>query len=346
MKKIFIALCACVAAGFSLASCAPELVPGLDANGTPGVDAIEATVTVNQTDNMVTFSMTNSNPDIQAVWIFSPNDVVSTPSFTRRYRTAGTYSVEVKTYNRNGHSDGSLVKEFSVDQDYVVAMHPLFGTGEKRWKVAAKTLGHLALGETIETSDGWWAAQPDEKKDYGMYDDRVTFKGDGTYIYDPGADGLSFVNGSMLGGGDDGDMPGTLQTTTYTLDESAMTLTLPQGTFTPYIANQEQLDGPWTYTVKVLDDNQLMLAWYTGGLAWQLILEPETKVERSPLFGNGTKTWKVGSTIQNHLGLGENIENSAGWWGAVPGEKVDYGMYDDRVTFGEEAMFTIRGPTD
>ncbi len=337
MKRILISLCAAFVAGFSLVACTPDAVSGLDENGMPGIGGLEVNVSVDQTTNMVSFSVTNNDTSITPVWIFSETDIVMTSSFERRYRTAGTYTVEVKAFNRNGNSDASVVEEFTLDQDYVVPMHPLFGTGEKRWKVAAKTLGHLALGETIETSDGWWSAQPDEKENTGFYDDRVTFKGDGTYIYDPGPDGLSFVNGSLLGGGDDGDMPGTLQTTTYTLDESAMTLTLPQGTFTPYIANQEQLDGPWTYTVKVLDDNQLLLAWYTGGLAWQLILEPETRVERSPLWGNGTKTWKIASMLDSHLALGGAYPTE--WYNAAPYEKESTGFYDDRVTFGEDGSY-------
>ncbi len=340
MKKIFISLCALAAAGFSLMACTPDTVSGLDVNGTPGVDALEVNVAVDQTTNMVTFSLKNNDPTTIPVWIFSESDFVSNTTFERRYRTAGTYSVEVKAYNRNGVSDASVTKEFTVDNDYVVAVHPLFGTGSKRWKIASGVEGHLALGPSIEDVS-WWAAPPNDKVATGMYDDRVTFSSDGSYIYDPGPDGLTFVNNSFAGGGEDFDMENTLQNATYVYDETANTITLPPGTYLPYMANQVQLDSQWPYTVKELDDNRLVLGWYIESqeMGWQIILEPETKVEKSPLFGNDTKVWKIASMLQGHLGLGENIENSGGWWTAAPNEKKDTGFYDDRVTFGEDGSY-------
>jgi hypothetical protein len=339
MKQIFISLCAAVAIVFSLAACSPELVNGLDENGIPSTDVLEVTVTVDQTTNMVSFSARSNDPSVTPVWVMAEGEYVTALSFERRYRTAGTYSVEVKAYNRDGFSDASLVKEFTVNQDYVVPVSPLFGTGTKEWKVAAGVQGHMGLGGA--NSWEWWTAAPNEKVGTGLYDDRVTFKSDGTYIYNPGPDGLTFVNAAVSGGAEDGDIPGAEEVSTYVFDEDAMTITLPEGVNLPYISHPSQVASACTYTILELNDNQLTLQWWVAdqSMFWQLILEPSSKVEKSPLYGNGSKIWKMASMLQGHLGCGESVTNPAGWWSAAPDEKAGSGLYDDRVTFSEDGKY-------
>ncbi len=334
MKKIIISLWAIVA-GLTTMSCMPDIVAGLDGEAIPNASELDVTISVDQTTNYVTFTL--NNPGMIPMWIFSESDVVTDNNLQRRYRNAGTYSVEVKALNRHGVSDASVTKEFIVENDYVVPSHPLFGTGTKRWKIASTLPSHLALGGAYPTE--WYNAVPGEKASTGFYDDRITFTQNGEYIYDPGPDGLTFVNGSLLGGGDDGDMEGTRKESTYTFDEDAMTLTLPQGINLPYISHPVQIASSWTYTVGELDDNKLLLSWWIDeqSMFWQIILEPEVRVEKSPLFGNDTKTWKIGSMLPSHLALGGAFPTE--WYNAAPEEKATTGFYDDRVTFGEDGSY-------
>jgi hypothetical protein len=339
MKKIFISLCTTLAIGLSLVACTPDQVIGLDEGGIPKLDVLEVSVTVDQTTNNVSFSAKSSDPTISPVWMFSESDVVTTPAFERFYRKGGTYMVEVKAFNRNGLSEGSIVKEYTVEKDFVVEVSPLFGTGTKEWKVAAGIQGHMGLGGA--NSWEWWTAGPNEKSATGLYDDRVTFKSDGTYIYNPGPDGLTFVNAAVAGTAEDSDIAGVEVTSTYEYDEAAATIILPEGVNLPYIAHPSQIATACTYTILELNDNQLTLQWWVAdqSMFWQLILEPTSVVEKSPLYGNGSKNWKMASMLQGHLGCGESLTNPAGWWSAAPNEKAGSGLYDDRVTFSEDGTY-------
>ena len=84
------------------------------------------------------------------------------------------------------------------------------------------TKGHLGCGPDAGNPAGWWSANPYEKEGFGMYDNELTFKPDGTYAFNPGADGLIYVNKDVtaLGGpaGEDFTLAWESQEVTYTFD--------------------------------------------------------------------------------------------------------------------------------
>ena len=83
------------------------------------------TITVDQETNYVTFVMNNKG--VVPVWIFGDQKIDGKASkkysytdnnVTLRFREAGEHTVEVKAYNANGISQGSLVKTFTMDNTY------------------------------------------------------------------------------------------------------------------------------------------------------------------------------------------------------------------------------------
>lgn len=70
----------------------------------------------------------------------------------------------------------------------------LVGDGERTWRIKSEAAGHFGLGPvggSIPTE--WYGAAPEEKADRGMYDDRYTFKADGTFTH--------ITNGTVFGRG-------------------------------------------------------------------------------------------------------------------------------------------------
>ncbi len=251
-------------------------------------------------------------------------------------------------------TDEQLILAWQVDAEAwqiilepadVMERDPLWGAGSKEWKIASGEYGHMGLGPELGNTS-WWAAGPDEKADYGMYDDRVTFTEEGAYIYDPGPDGMTYVRGSSSFNdgthSEDFDYPSE---TTYTLNGDNTQLTLPRGTFLPWIASDAQLDSS-VYTVLELTSTKLILAWQVDAEAWQIILEPANAPEPPPPFNPGPEldkseygdllagSWTWESSSFGHFGCGETIGDPLNWWAGPPGAKDGCSMYDDVITFG------------
>jgi hypothetical protein len=104
----------------TLAACSPEDYGHLSADGIPLAANYENNVgvAVDQSTNYATFSFTGAK-SIYPVWIIDGKGYSTTQSFTKYYRKAGTYSVEVKFGNTNGISDGSLTKSFTVNKTII-----------------------------------------------------------------------------------------------------------------------------------------------------------------------------------------------------------------------------------
>ena len=56
--------------------------------------------------------------------------------------------------------------------------------------------------------------------------------------------------------------------------------------------------------------------------------------------GSESKTWEWNSTVKGHMGCGEPGTDGTNWWSAGPDEKVDCGLYDDRLTFTKDMKYT------
>lgn len=52
------------------------------------------------------------------------------------------------------------------------------------------------------------------------------------------------------------------------------------------------------------------------------------------------KEWRIKYDEAGHMGCGPSGTDGLGWWSAAPGDKADWGVYDDRITFSEDGTYT------
>ena len=369
-----------------LAACSPDYITP-DQAKLPQAADFDVKVEVNQETNYVTFNMSNSG--VVPVWIIGATDPIDNTNGSKvtgknyaytgnglslRFRDEGKHTVEVKAYNAHGISVGSQMVEFSLNNTYRDPFDPApyikaLSDGEtKTWEWNHTVAGHFGCGPFGGNGTEWWSAGVDEKKDWSLYDDKITFGADGSYIYDPG-DGQIFVNAnsgvkSELATGEDYLVPWEKTTTTYSVESNwndagveEIYITLPKGTPMSYIADQTELDNP-RYLVlenKPADMKKclklvanLKTSGNPDGIAWHYEFVKEGSAGgdvTDPLFGKTSKTWVLDTEANGHIGCGPDQTNPAGWWSAGPNEKAGFGLYDDEITFYADGKYVFNpGP--
>ncbi len=371
-----------------LAACSPDYFTP-DQAKLPQAADFDVQVDVDQATNYVTFTM--NNKEMVPVWIVGSTDPIDNASGSKvtgknyaytgnglqlRFRDAGKHSVEVKAYNANGISVGSQIVEFTLNDTYrdpfdaSPYIQALSDGSTKTWEWNHAVAGHFGCGPYGGNGTEWWSAGADEKKDKSLYDDKITFGADGTYIFDPG-DGQTYVNvGSGVKPeynttGEDYQVPWDVTTTTYTVENNwndagveEIYITLPKGTPMSYIADQTALDDPRylvleSKTAEMKKCLKLAINLKTAnnpdGIAWHYEFVKEGSAGgdvEDPLFGKTSKTWVLASDVPGHLGCGENQSNPAGWWSANPNDKAGTGLYDDEITFYADGKYVFNPGAD
>ena len=365
MKRFFKYIAVALAMSLLAIGCTPEIIAP-DQDKLPSTDDFDVTISVDQATNYVTFTMNNTG--MVPMWIFGDvkidKDVnkkyaYTTNGISLRFRDAGEHFVEVKAYNANGISMGSKIYSFSIENTYRDPFDPSpyvkAITGEWMWN--NEVAGHFGCGPDLAGPAGWWAAGPNEKADWSLYNDRMTFTADGKYQFNPGDDGKVYVNAgfSALGASPDGadflvDIPA--YETTYSFENNwneagieEIWLVLPAQKNLSYIPNQTIYDNP---RFLVMDSKpssmrkELKLAaalapngdgtisWYYNFIPAVHVASPEELLAGTSAEG---KVWVMDSASKGHLGCGESAANAAGWWSAGPEEKAGTGLYDDEITF-------------
>ena len=365
MKRFFKYIAVALAMSLLAIGCTPEIIAP-DQDKLPSTDDFDVTISVDQATNYVTFTMNNTG--MVPMWIFGDvkidKDVnkkyaYTTNGISLRFRDAGEHFVEVKAYNANGISMGSKIYSFSIENTYRDPFDPSSYvkaiTGEWMWN--NEVAGHFGCGPDLAGPAGWWAAGANEKADWSLYNDRMTFTADGKYQFNPGDDGKVYVNAgfSALGASPDGadflvDIPA--YETTYSFENNwneagieEIWLVLPAQKNLSYIPNQTIYDNP---RFLVMDSKpssmrkELKLAaalapngdgtisWYYNFIPAVHVASPEELLAGTSAEG---KVWVMDSASKGHLGCGESAANAAGWWSAGPEEKAGTGLYDDEITF-------------
>ena len=155
---------------------------------------------------------------------------------------------------------------------------PLYGITSKTWVLARDVQGHLGCGPDQGNPAGWWSCGPDEKKDWGVYDDEITFYADGKFVFNPGEGGQIYANKDVTVIG-----PGVAQAEDYLIDwqiqESTYkvtgdVLTLPEGVVIGYVANNDAITNP-TYVITENTDDRLVMVANFNGISWQYIYKPK-----------------------------------------------------------------------
>lgn len=160
---------------------------------------------------------------------------------------------------------------------------PLFGLDSKTWVLDNETAGYMGCGSSFDNPTEWWSAAPHDKDAWGVKDDEITFFANGKYIFDPGADGVIYVNKdtgyhSELATGEDYDAPAQKQESTYTQgsDNIADYIELPAGILFGYAPNAAVFDDqPNRLHVKELTENKLVVVTVYEGISWQFIYRPK-----------------------------------------------------------------------
>ena len=107
---------AMIGAGAALQSCSEKDVYDINVDAVPQAAdyADNMTVTVDQETNTATFSF--SGKGVYPIWIVDGKTYSTKYEFSRYYRKAGTYKMELKVANANGISQGTIEKEFTIDR--------------------------------------------------------------------------------------------------------------------------------------------------------------------------------------------------------------------------------------
>ena len=370
-----------------MAACSPDYITP-DQAKLPQAADFDVQVEVNQETNYVTFYMNNNG--IVPVWIVGATDPIDNANGSKvtgknyaytgnglllRFRDEGKHTVEVKAYNAHGISVGSQMVEFTLNNTYRDPFDPapyikaLSDGSTKTWEWNHTVAGHFGCGPFGGTGTEWWSAGAEEKKDWSLYDDKITFGADGSYIYDPG-DGQLYVNANSgikpeYATGEDYLVPWEKTTATYSVESNwndagveEIYITLPKGTPMSYVADQTELDDP-RYLVlesKPADMKKclklvanLKTSGNPDGIAWHYEFVKEGSAGgdvTDPLYGKTSKTWVLDSDANGHIGCGPDQSNPAGWWAAGPNEKAGFGLYDDEITFYADGKYVFNPGAD
>lgn len=168
MKNIYGYLnCMILAATLScgISSCTSEKIEAPTEAGLPMIADYEddIVITVDQETNNVTFSFTGKGA--MPVWIIDGKQYSTLQSFTKYYRKAGDYSIEVKVSNYNGVSDASVVKTFHIDKTIMNGFGGfVYDSDYNMWKTAS------VADPTFWYAPGWQQiADPSYSKVDGGY---------------------------------------------------------------------------------------------------------------------------------------------------------------------------------
>ena len=247
-------------------------------------------MTVDQTTNQVTFSLPEGVKGVMPVWIFPDkkgqfNTYSSRDGLTKVFTASGDYTYRMKILGASGVSPDYYEGTFHIDNSMISFdkyITFLSGGSSKEWRIKGEADGHMACGEPGSDGTNWWSAKAWEKQDSGMYEDRMTFTSDGSYTYDSGDDGMTFVNKDNVTvspylTGQEADYNFAMEdvTTTYSfeVDGDDLYLVLGAPAF-PYIPDDAWISAPKfkvlsanTKTIELVSDN--------GSIAWHFTLSCE-----------------------------------------------------------------------
>ena len=365
---------AIAALAVSAAACTPEY-PIPNQAGLPQASDLDVNILVDQETNYVTFVMNNKG--VVPVWIFGDQKIDGKASkkysytdnnVTLRFREAGEHTVEVKAYNANGLSQGSLVKTFTLDNTYRDPFDPapyvkaISNGSSQTWIWNSAEAGHIACGPAGDPK-GWWQVEPNGKKGF-LYDDLMTFGSDGTYTYDP-VDGQAYAKkdaeypaGHAIGD-DDYLFPAEKKTTKFTFENNwndagieEIFLVLDPGSILSYVVHKSLVDEPRyqileTKTSAMKKKLQFMATASTptnaDGISFYYEFVPEGSIAGAddPLFGKESKAWILDNESAGYMGCGGSLGNPTEWWGAQPHEKDAFGVTDDVLTFFKDGKYVF-----
>ena len=295
MKNLFKYSIGVLFAGLTMTACTPDEFEGANPNGIPTVSGIDYQISVDQETNQMVASYTPA-AGTYPIWILNGTQYSTLQEVGYNNPEAGTYNVELRLGNRNGISQTGIKKEFTFNETKVDYSADFRRICNKEWRFANREVAHLGCGPAGTAGTEWWSAGVNEKKDFGMYDDRITFTAEnrkgGTFTYNAGEDGLTYVNtGTTKWGHQDADWDANVGNQSaawsfevYDWEDADGNVTkqtyiqLAPNTAFPYISSDAQYENP-KFRIESLTAKKMVLVYDAPdrGIAWRFMFtsEPE-----------------------------------------------------------------------
>ena len=291
MKHIFRYLGVTLLLAGIISACSPEKITHPSEAGIPSATQIEPVISVDQEINQVTFALPAGTKGLIPVWLFQDKtgdwtQYSAQNGLKKIFTTAGDYSVRMHLMNSNGMSPDFVQKTFHIDNtimNFDKYNTMLTGGSQKEWRIDNSVAGHMGCGPSGTSGTEWWSANPDDKKDWGVYDNRMTFVLEGNvYQFDPGAAGTIYVNTGIssepygsYNTNDSNDYlyPVEAQTAEWSweVDGEDLYLILPANTYWPYYANVDFIANP-RFKVESISTKSADLVIDNGEIAWHFTI--------------------------------------------------------------------------
>ena len=345
MNKIFKYIGSTLACVLAMTACSPEEFTGADQNGLPTVDGRQVSVTTDQETNTAVFTVSGDFKGCYPVWYLDGKiySFLATGSYSSMEQ--GTHELEVKVMNRNGISQASAKGSFTFNET-MVDFTPYFSKlCNKEWRIEYAEAGHMGCGPSGTDGSEWWKAGVNDKADWGVYDDRVSFAHSdsdpatgGSYSYNPGEGGTVYVNTgcsvfSEFNTNDGNDFMATVsaQTASYTLvpgtfnDEACLYIQFAPQTLLPYIPNDATYNNPY-YRIEALTNTRMVLVCDEGSIAWRLVFtsREDTGLPEPGDEPSATMDWNydAASNLWKGVDAGDLFVSVAPWfanndWGQI-----------------------------
>lgn len=299
------ALAGVALAAFSLPACSPEDFDGVSEAGLPVASQAKASVTVDDATNTVTFRLDENGA--YPMWYIpvdgkevTKNAIYSTENPLQKIWTnAGDYTVYYRVGNHNGLSQGMGELTFTIKNSLTNYDEIYAKLCNKEWRIDNTEKAHMGCGPSGSDGTEWWSANPDDKKAYGVYDDRLTFTADGTYTYNPGDGGTVYVNTGCsifpdFHQDEDFMVPVETQVTDYSIatEGESLYLTFPTETLFPYIPADGAYTGELKLRVESLTGSKMVLVWDNGEIAWHYILTSADAGFQGFTAGSDCNLWR------------------------------------------------------
>lgn len=337
MNKIFKYIGSVLACVLAVTACSPEEFTGADQNGLPTVDGRQVSVTTDQETNTAVFTVSGDFKGCYPVWYLDGKiySFLATGSYSSMEQ--GTHELEVKVMNRNGISQASVKGSFTFNETKVDFTPYFSKLCNKEWRIDYAEVGHMGCGPSGTDGSEWWKAAVNDKADWGVYDDRISFAHSdsdpatgGTYSYNPGDGGTVYVNtGSSVfaefNTNDGNDFMATVapQTSSYTLvpgtfnDEACLYIQFAPQTLLPYIPNDATYNNPY-YRIEALTNTRMVLVCDEGSIAWRLVFtsREDTGLPEPGDEAGATMDWNydAASNLWKGVDTGDSFDKVSPWF--------------------------------
>ena len=254
-------------------ACKPEMDSSIDIGQTPTEDQLDFTATPTAAKaNILEIKNTSQIAGI-VTWDFGNNTKGKGESATVEYPFKGTYNVVMTLYSKSGSVSKSKTITIAND-DMSMLNTPMYtaltggasNLAGKTWVFDQYHDGHFGVGPADDSSPSWWSCPAEGKTKSCLYSQEFTFtqvgvkmawKNNGSvYTNENGRvalAGLGYPNSVVPGDGDFDVAYAPKSSYTFTLKESAKTLTLSDGAFFGHYA------GTSTYEIIKLTEDELYI---------------------------------------------------------------------------------------